>query len=442
MLHRREFIYTSLLLAAGSASGMSRRPDYSVLVQDATGVLDLPKDFSYKVIARSGDAMNDGLVRPARPDGMGAFAAADGNVAIVCNHENIASQNNFGAFGNELEKLNDVPAEHIYDRGQGLYPGMGGTTTMVYKPSSQAVIHQNLSLAGTELNCAGGMTPWGTWLSCEEFGFGIGERTAKIPREKTHGFVFEVDPLATTLQAPKRLSALGQFSHEAAAIDPETGVVYLTEDDHNGLFYRMIPNKPGDLTAGGRLQALVLEGSQRGDSSNWEGTDITLGQWQNVTWIDVPATPENGKDIKDIGREKGATRFVRGEGIWYQNGEFCFTCTEGGPAHLGQVYRYRPDGKDAGKLMLLVESSADSAFQKPDNICFTPWDEMLVCEDKDGHCGMFRVNKKGAIFPFALHRDTKSELTGACFAPDGKTLFVNVQTEGLTLAITGPFNHL
>lgn len=435
----------NLLLSSLAVSACTRLPGHQQVVQlfeDPRRVLDLPPGFSYEIISSAHEPMNDGLRVPSRPDGMAAFAGAKDEVILVRNHENLAGQNHHSAFGDNLENYRNIDPEFIYDRGGDEMPGTGGTTTVVYNTRLQQVTHQFLSLAGTELNCAGGPTPWGTWLSCEEcFNDSLQKLTAHFPREKPHGLVFEVDPLARQIQAPRPLPALGRFVHEACAIDPATGHVYLTEDRHDGLLYRMVPTSPGDLQAGGQLQALAFAEQGRQITDNRAGVTLSEGDWYPCRWIDLEGADSASDDLRLRGFDAGAARFVRGEGIWQRGGETIFTCTKGGQHELGQVFRLR-ETKAGPLLNLLAESQPESVLQHADNLASTPRGDLVICEDRPGECGLVIVRPDGHMVRFARHRGSDSELAGVCFSPDGQLMFVNVQSEGLTLAIRGPFAQL
>ncbi len=440
-MKRRQFIHTSLLFTAGCTTNIGNRLNEHSLLADPEDILDLPPGFTYSVISRAGDPMSDGLLTPGRPDGMAAFAAPDGRIALVRNHENLAGQHALGAFGPRLERLASLDKRFFYDYGEGKMPGMGGTTTLLYNPGSGQVEQSYLSLAGTELNCAGGPTPWGTWLSCEEcFDPATLKRTHHIPREKQHGFVFEVDPLAGEIREPVPLPALGRFIHEAAAVDAKTGAVYLTEDWRDGLLYRCLPTEPGKLAKGGQLQALAFVDEQLTDTANYSiDPAIAVGEWNAVRWVDIDGADLDDSELRLRGKAAGAARFVRGEGIWYQDDLIAFTCTEGGADRNGQVFLYRSTDDNLGELKLLVEATADSPMHNADNLSFTPWGDLMVCEDRSENCGLHLLKLDGSYSQFAYHRGSRSELAGVCFAPDGKTLFVNIQDIGLTLAVTGPF---
>ena len=216
--------------------------------------------------------MSDGLQVPPAHDGMAAFAGANNRIVLICNHEMKPDRPELSAFGQDFKRLPAAVKARVYDAGGDETPGAGGTTTTIYNPATRTTEHQFLSLAGTELNCAGGRTPWNTWLSCEETFTdpGItGPAGAQVTRGKKHGYVFEVSAAADGLAEPVPLKDMGRFEHEAAAVHEPTGIVYLTEDRHHSLFYRFIPAVPGKLREGGRLQALAVRGQPSFATHNW-----------------------------------------------------------------------------------------------------------------------------------------------------------------------------
>ncbi|MEM7053984.1 MAG: alkaline phosphatase PhoX, partial [Pseudomonadota bacterium] len=158
------------------------------LKPDANGYLDLPEGFSYKVISKSGQKMSDGLLVPGRPDGMGAFLDDAGRTVIICNHENSPTTLEHSPFGPSNELLSGVDLDKLFDSGSGINPGLGGTTTLIYDEEKGTVVGQYLSLAGTYRNCAGGVSPWGSWITCEE---DVTKADGKQILED-HGYVFEV----------------------------------------------------------------------------------------------------------------------------------------------------------------------------------------------------------------------------------------------------------
>ena len=419
------------------------------LVSDPIGVLDLPAGFSYEILSRKGDEMDDGLLVPGEADGMAAFGGHDGNIVLVCNHENPPSQSFHGPFGPKLQRIDRIPPERVYDRGQGSTPGTGGTTTIVYDPASRKTRRRHLSLAGTELNCAGGPTPWGSWLSCEECFSDPGEsieNAQRVFRERRHGYVFEVPSSAREAVEPVPLTEMGRFEHEAAAVDPRSGIVYMTEDRHRSLLYRFVPNVPGRLNRGGRLQALAVAGRPGFDTRNWDpGRRMPKGEWLEAAWINLDNVDGDENDLRLRGHDMGAALFARGEGICHADGDIVMTCTIGGPERLGQVFAYRPADtageNTAGHLRLMAESTADSILRNADNISMSPWGDLIICEDTADHCGLIGLRSDGSLYPLADNAYTESELAGICFSPDGSVMFVNIQVEGLTLAITGPWNE-
>lgn len=408
------------------------------MVSDPNKYLDLPEDFSYKIISKHGEKMNDGFMVPARPDGMGAFEAANGRVVLVRNHENGSQNNEEGAFGVENELLESFGTENLYDAGKSESPGLGGTTTLVYNETTGKVENQYLSLAGTYRNCAGGVTPWGTWLTCEE---DITKPKGNI--EHFHGYVFEVPASENIMIAnPRPIKDMGRFNHEAVAVDPKTHIVYQTEDRHDGLIYRFIPNNKNDIHAGGKLQALAIKGQPSFDTRNWEGKTIELNQRLEVNWIDLEDVDPKEDDLRLRGFEQGAARFARGEGMWYGQDEIYFACTNGGPQKLGQVFRYKPEVNGNGVLELFAESEDKTVLHMCDNLTIAPWGDVILAED-NGELNHIRgINKQGELYDIACNRSSASEFAGLTFSPSGKTLFVNIQENGDTLAITGPWDKL
>ena len=453
-MDRRRFLQSIAIAAATPAlSVSSRASDAQVgpLRADSGRILDLPDGYSYNVVSRAGSLMNDGLQVPYAHDGMAAFAAANGRVTLVCNHELAPSHIKLSAFVAVQDSLPAALRDHMYDLGNGKTPGTGGTTTITYDPQTGRTENIHLSLAGTELNCAGGPTPWGSWLSCEECFESPGRGLSGVHivrREKAHGYVFEVAASATGLVAPRPIKAMGRFKHEAAAVHRSTGVVYMTEDRHHSLFYRFIPNVAGDLHQGGRLQALAIEDSISIRTHNWSRTlDIRPDAPLRTRWIDLDNVDSGKDDLRRRGAALGAVTFARGEGLCDAAGDMVFTCTIGGRARLGQVFRYQPSQFEAtpdengapGALTLLAEATTDSLLRNADNLTMAPWGDLIVCEDTSDHCGLVGIRPDGSQYQLADNAHTNSELAGVCFAPDGKTLFVNVQYPGKTLAITGPF---
>lgn len=418
------------------------------LVPDPGGVLDLPRGFRYTLLSQTGGTMSDGFIRPARPDGMACFAHPESprKCILTRNHENFPDAVDGGAFGEGDELAGRLDAGQIYDHQLDGRPFLGAVTTVVYDLDQRRVEREFLSLAGTTANCAGGATPWGSWLSCEE-------AMLKAPDEagRDHGYVFEVPISATGPVEPVPLKAMGRFVHEAAAVDPETGIVYLTEDNMAGLFYRFVPKEKGVLAKGGRLQALVLRDWRSGDTRNfprdWGGAGnvVESGASFDVDWIDLDDVESPNADLTLRGHAAGAAYFCRGEGMAYgrqpgQPGAIHFNCTQGGVVRAGQVWRYTPE---TAKLDLLYESPSSDVLDLCDNLAYAPWGDLILCEDGLGDQYLRGLGADGRIYDLArnAHPD-QGEFCGACFSPDGSVLFVNIQEPGFTLAIEGPWNAL
>jgi hypothetical protein len=419
---------------------------FGPLKPDPQGLLDLPVGFSVRVLSRAGDRMDDGLRVPGLADGMGAFPGPDGRTILVRNHEvDHDDPPAAGAFGERNELLAGVAPALFFDAGAGGSPALGGTTTLVVDTRTGRVEKQFLSLAGTLRNCAGGPTPWGTWITCEETVVRAGKRLAR-----DHGWAFEVAASADAgLAPPRRLSAMGRFYREAVAVDPATGVVYQSEDLGDGLLYRFVPDRPGDLAASGRLQAMAVTGRPRLETQNWETRGVDVGERLRCEWIDLDGTDNPDDDLRVRGHEKGAAQLARAEGMWFGGDRGVFVaCTNGGPLHHGQIWRYAPDppgpGDPAaagGTLELFLEADETTLLENGDNITVSPWGDLIVCEDGNEEDYLVGVTPEGSAYRFARNAVSDAELAGAVFSPDGSTLFVNVQNEGLTLAVTGPWER-
>jgi uncharacterized protein len=454
MINRRSFIQGLVVAAASPAVSASCRASdlkASPLRPDPLQILDLPDGFSYVIVSRAGETMSDGLRVPIAHDGMAAFPGDDGRVILVCNHEIAAGIPEYTAFGTTFNEQPESVKARVYDPGGGVTPGAGGTTTTIFNPATQQTERQHLSLGGTEINCSGGATPWGSWLSCEEIFKNPGTDFSgdrKVIREQRHGYVFEVSASETGLAEAVPLKAMGRFEHEAAAVHEASGIVYMTEDRHHGLFYRFIPDTPGVLQDGGRLQALAIDGRPTKRTHNWSyKKDIATDETLPTRWIDLEDVDPGSNDLRLRGATAGAATFARGEGVCVADGRLVFSCTNGGPNRLGQIFEYRPsplegqsnEQDEPGQLSLLAEADLDSLLRNADNLTSAPWGDLVLAEDTLNHCGLVGMRPDGTQYAIADNAYSTSELAGVCFSPDGKTLFVNIQYPGITLAITGPW---
>jgi len=393
-------------------------------------LLSLPAGFRYWSLGLAGSPMSDGRLTPRAHDGMAAYRRGR-EIRLVRNHEVTGRGAAFG------------PAERAYDP-----EAPGGTTTLVFDPNDPQHSRAFASLSGTSTNCAGGPTPWGSWLTCEE----VFSETTTAGRIFRHGYVFEVPSRANEAVVAVPLRGLGRFVHEAVAVDPRTGIVYETEDEGAAGLFRFVPRRPADLTAG-RLQMLAIAGKPRYDTR----TAQSVGQPLEVEWVDI-AQPDPGANEATCyqqGAAAGGAQFRRLEGTsWSPHDRAVyFTSTNGGDARTGQVWAYRPRAR-GGTLTLVYESPAPEALLKPDNITISPSGGVLLCEDTDrerpthlrglsadGVLYTFADNISPGVLPGTSIPATLDEFAGACFSPDGRWLFVNLQATGVTLAITGPWER-
>lgn len=431
-------------LAGGRVNPRLAEDILGPLIPDPNGIFDLPKGFSYKIISRAGSLMNDGFIIPGRPDGMAAFPGKNGKTILIRNHEMNPDESGEGSpFGKNYELAVNGELSKCYDAGMQNNPAQGGTTTLVYDTKTQTVQNEYLSLAGTLRNCAGGPTPWNSWLTCEEIVSRADQRYAK-----DHGYVFEVPASEDTqLFKAEPIKSMGRFNHEAVAADPRSNVIYLTEDESDGLIYRFIPNTPGKLLNGGKLQALVLYNQPKLDTRNWNKRTVHTNSPMTVKWMDLHGIDED--DLRFRGFATGAACFARGEGMWYGNSAVYFACTNGGSAKKGQIWKYVPsmyEGTDResnqpATLELIVEPNDGNIIDNADNLTVSPWGDLVVCEDSDGDNFLLGITPYGDVYRMGRNAVSESELAGATFSPDGSTLFMNIQRDGLTLAITGPWRN-
>lgn len=365
-----------------------------------------------RVVEKMGDPMDDGFRVPGRPDAMACFKGADGSLVLMRNHENFRSH---AAFGPQ-HAGKPMPPE-AYDT-----ECYGGVSRVVLDAKTKQRKSSNLVLAGTINNCAGGVSPWG-WLTCEEW-----------VSETNHGFVFLCDPNASGVQPPKIIKPYGRFLHEAACVDPKTSIAYLTEDQADSAFYRFVPRDPSKPFEG-TLQALAIEGLPRFDTG-----DAFPDSALKVHWVDIDDPVPTQDTVRHQAHDKGAAFVRRGEGLWLTDDSAYFTATIGGRSQNGQVLRLNFQSQP-NTLELIAESPSSDVMEMPDNLTFAPSGHLYVCEDGSFDNYIRRITPDGRVVNFARNALSDSELAGACFSPDGDTMFVNLQEDHLTLAITGPFEQ-
>ena len=449
----------ALLLGTGSAGlaiGLSGRADalytampevgrsgpvtgYGPLLSDPHGLLDLPRGFSYRVLSREGRPLRSGggLV-PGSHDGMGSFAdRRTGGFRLVRNHEVYPG------------------ARHRVPRGATTYdPGAGGGTTTLTLGPRLGLRAEQVSLSGTAINCSGGITPWGTWLSCEE----TEARAGTKGYTKDHGWVFEVHPFDNRRNArPVPLTAMGRFMHEAVAIDPSSGIAYETEDAFSGAplgsYYRFLPHRPlggyGSLRAGGTLQALHVPGLEDLSTVRQAGTTF-----HDIEWLDVPDPAARTVPVRAQDYPKPITRGQKLEGAWWGRADrsayfvssFAREASGAAAGHDGQVWRYDTVRNTLTLELIFVGDDADDTFEAPDNICVSPYGGLMVCEDSGGRNFLLGTTAAGTPFVFARNRQRTTpgntgELSGVSFSPDGRVMFFNVYKPGTTFAVTGPWRR-
>ena len=347
---------------------------------DANGIM-LPQGFSSKELARGNVPVpGTNYVWHIWSDGAATYATPDGGWILVCNSE--------------------VPPD-IGVPGQETAAD-GGASAIRFRPDG-SIERAYRVLSGTSTNCAGGPTPWGTWLSCEEH---------------ARGRVWECDPLG---EAPQKVHpAMGVFDHEAAAVDPEGRRVYLSEDHPQGGFYRYTPDNWPDLSSGLLEIATVQPGGL-------------------VSWTRVPdPSAASGPTRTQV---PGANTWPRGEGMWFDSG-IVYLCTTGD--HRITTFDVRSDRAD---ILYDGAAIAEPKITAVDNITAAPLSgDIFVCEDHNQTpIDIGIVSAEGEVGPFLTvtgQQHNFGELAGVCFDPSGRRMYFSSQRAfgpGVLYEITGPF---
>ncbi|HWM09015.1 MAG TPA: alkaline phosphatase PhoX [Solirubrobacteraceae bacterium] len=437
-------------LGARTAEGRVRRvvgygPLRDTPEQDSGEVfLQLPKGFKYRIISRDNDVMSDGKPTPGIFDGTGCYPGPRGTVVLIRNHENRSRPNEIRV---------EVPTGKRYDPDPEV---RGGNTKLVVDKGTRNVVESFGVLGGTHTNCAGGVTPWESWITCEEiFNYGSVESNVTPGTGVPHGYCFEVPADARRAVNAVPIVDAGRFAHEAVAV--HDGILYETEDRGDAAFYRFVPDrKPrewGDLaTFGGTLQALKVR-----NRPNFDADAANPGETYPVEWVTVdepnPPVETDGQSTRAQAQTKGAALFNRTEGIWEAGGRLYFDCTSGGEAGAGQLWQLTPRGKNGGDLKLIFESPGADVLDAPDNLVIVPdTGDVFLQEDGGGEQFVRGVTKRGEIYDFAKTVLNSTEFCGGCFSPDGRTFFVSQQgdrqgsaptpqLQAVTYAVWGPFQY-
>jgi secreted PhoX family phosphatase len=423
--------------SSGGAPGKPGSAGYGPLVVDPAGLLSLPAGFTYTVVAASGTTrLDSGEPAPSDFDGAASFVRHGGNGSVlIVNHE---------ISGSERYPVPPIPG-FVYDPA-----AKGGTTTIEVDRHGERVSHY-VSLAGTHNNCAGGRSPWHTWLTCEE-------AESLSGQTKPHGYVFEVDPYDQDANRdPQPIKALGRYAHEALVVDPDTGTIYLTEDagNPNGLLYRWTPPASALPLGKGVLRTLAddagaFEALKASTLGGAHVPDLSIatapGTTYRVAWTTVPDRDAKTTSTRKQLASAAVTRSRKLEGMWWGDGGAYFVCsfarfTDGSVGqHDGQIWFHDPLAQTI-ELTLRFEYTADQDVDPdgPDNITVSAYGGLILAEDGDGASHLVGSTESGETFFFARNEFNDSEFAGPTFSQDKRTLFANIQSPGWVFAIQGPF---
>ncbi|MFE0730495.1 alkaline phosphatase PhoX [Streptomyces antibioticus] len=434
----------------GTAAAGHGGVGYGPLLPDPRGILALPAGFSYRIITHSGKTrLESGEFTPSNHDGTATFEGPRGTTLLVNNHELKGPRANWA---------HPVPLTEglVYDPAAA-----GGCTVVEVRPDGR--VAEWVGISGTSTNCAGGRTPWGTWLTCEE----NSDRAGVNGMTRDHGYVFEVDPADRRANRnPKPLKFFGRYDHEAVVIDPQRGHAYLTEDaaSPNGLLFRWTPPK-GFRHGHGTFRTLaddagLLQAPRCFDSGGRFVDDLSratrTGTVYGVDWIDVPDRDARTTPVRAQFAADEITRARKLEGMWWGDGGAYVVSSyargESPGRHDGQVWFYDPRRRTLTLKVLLgvnPDPSADGAYDGPDNITVSPYGGLVIAEDGEGVQHLFGATDSGRTYPIArndLNIGTAeepefSEFTGVTFSQDGRTLYANIQEPGIMVAITGPWKR-